>query len=532
MIMEALGTDATPSDRLMLRQQTKWLEDVLEQEASITEARRVSLSFGGQKKQDCFTRPESVGPSPILQGPFLLQPAPVDFSADEFYACDIIHILSDSIAIIAIVWSNGNIDILLEFEPITAKWLGKKQRQKKLAVGGSLPVIASFETVALNPPLPYNSARMNWPVFVENPLVSETIFVTHYAGVEAVDMSEWLKSLKIVLDQDEGEGFIAKMLQRAQSSSVQKVVNSGGTLPALPHPIVGCIVLQDSYVGYILLASSQTMLYTSDFDIPFQFKNSLEGNEGPPIQGKARRVSELPGYIASIAQPYYDPPAFLREPPAIFHFLIFQMGRCQPLMKGLIRYNAETLEILRQSRELVKRDYEKVATIADALYDRAKGQKAEYARQLITVQELVDKQKKLSNGDIKVRLEKVLKKQENLMKRADDIIGDLVRKGLGASGESGGVGLSEKERDWAQEVEKVEQRIHGPTGLVKRMERVEGVLDDLKPLVDNKEDSCAPASTLDDRNDGVPKELREKKIQELNEMLEKEYASPLPPPPP
>ncbi|KAF8466686.1 hypothetical protein BDZ91DRAFT_724807 [Kalaharituber pfeilii] len=524
------SSEATVQDKLALRQQTKWMNEIMEQQSSVSESNHAAFSLGGRKKQDWFTRPESAGPSPQLQGPFLLQPAPVDMSSDEVYACDIIHIISDPISIISIVWSNGNVDICLEFEPIGAKWVGKKVWQK-VDKHNNMPSIASFETIALDVPLPENSARKNWPVFVENPLVSEIVFVAHYGGVEAVDMTEWIKGLKVVLDQNEGEAFIAKLLKRAQGSSVQKVVNSGGTLPNLPHPIKGCAVLQDSYLGYILLAHSDLMVYATDFDIPIQLQESVEVGipfgqlqiEGASGTGNSRRVTELPGYIANIPQPLYDPPPFLSEMPSLHAFKAFQQRQNPQLVRDSLTYSAETLDILRQARELVKREYEKVMTIAETMYSRAKLQKAEYERQLLKINEIISKQDALRTSNINGRLQDALKKQQELTNRSDALIRQLIRKGLGPSGENGGVELSEREKEWMAEIKKVEQRISGPGGLDKRKERTEGLLNELKPLVEIKENGNEEdIHSCDDRGDGVPKEVREKKIQELKALLEKE----------
>ncbi|KAF8423559.1 hypothetical protein EV426DRAFT_602039 [Tirmania nivea] len=526
--LEALedSTDVTRSSRLGLRQQAKWLEEVLNQETA-----RRSSSINRRDQEFYFTRPESISLTPTLQGPFLLQPAPVDTSAEEVYACDIIHTTSDPVATISVVWSNANIDVFLEFEPIQARWVGKKLRHKQPDEDKNPPIIATFETIKLNIPLPEDHARKHWPVFVENPLIGEVLFVAHYAGVEAVDMSEWLKGLKLVADPEEGEDFIAKQLQRTQGSIVKKVVDSGKTLPNLPHSILGCLVLQDSYVGYILIASSKTLVYTADFDIPFEFRNVVD-LEDASILAKPPKPTPVT-YIPSISMPLLEPPAILREPSGLYHFMLANMHRNPQLMKGPLHYNAESLEILRQAREQVKREYEKLTSVAEIMYARAKQQKAEYERQLLKVHELITRQEGIVARNVKSRVQILERNQQELKIKFDAAFRGFIKSGHGGSGEVSVV-KTEREREWEAELQKIiektgfmekkgkENNEDVKKGLEKRAEQVRGIWEDMKPIVEKNDGENGTASGSADRGDGVPEELRKKKVTELKEMLRKE----------
>ena len=56
----------------------------------------------------------------------------------------------------------------------------------------------------------------------------------------------------------------------------------------------------------------------------------------------------------------------------------------------------------------------------------------------------------------------------------------------------------------------------------QRRQKIQEVFEEIKPLVEKTiGDGATPTSP--DRNDGVPEELRKKKVAELKEMLEKEY---------
>lgn len=544
--LDALGDcpDVTASDRLALRQQRRWLEDVLNQQV----ARRGT----GGWKEEWFVRPDSVGPTPKLQGPFLLQPPPIDTSADEVYACDITHKETDPVATIATLWSNANVDIYLECEPISAQWVCNKARHKQVEQIPS--VIATFETIELKSPLPKDHPRKHWPVLVEDPLAAESFFVAHYAGVEAVDMSEWLKGLRVVVDENEADDFIANKLQRSQGSTITNISNSGKTLPSLPHPIVGCVILQDPYIGYIALANSVNTVHVAELEIPFQMIQE-ETVSSVGLHVAAADVS--PSYTASIAQPLYDATMILDEPPSIQHFLHANLQRNPRLMRGKIYYNAESLEVLRQAREQVKREYEKITTVAETLYARAKQQKVEYERQLLKIHELITRQNVLASRGVKERLAVALKNQEDLIARVDKCLMHMVKKGFVGSVDGVALVKSAREMEWEEELRKivdktgfVEEKEMGdekedekrktkhevttplPDGLAKRADRLRKVLEGLQPLMEQSregEDGLGiTRPELLNRHDGVPHELRKKKLAELNEMLEKEYDLPFP----
>lgn len=62
---------------------------------------------------------------PILQGPYLLQPAPEEIYDEEVFASDIARIGTSRFAILAIAYSSGRVDMLLEYESIGPRWFSK-----------------------------------------------------------------------------------------------------------------------------------------------------------------------------------------------------------------------------------------------------------------------------------------------------------------------------------------------------------------------------------------------------------------------
>ena len=525
------------------------MDEVLSQQAAMLQQSQTAFFVGGRRKQACFTRPKLAERTPMLQGPFLIQPPPIDASSEEVYACDIIHTSPEPAAVLATVWSDGNVDISLEVEPIVAKWVSKKVKQQKAQDPGDLPVIACFETATLTIPLPNDHARQHWPILIENPLIEAAVFIVHYGGVDGIDMSGWLKGLKLVLDEAEGEDFIAKYIQRAQNSTITKVVNSSATLSALPQPIIGAAVIHDSYVGFALLAKSSTLGYAAEFDVPLQFQDPLdiEGplgqlaleSAGPPstpprhstfhnsdTQATLSPSQEPAAYAPSISDTFEIPP-FLSRPPTLGD-LLTDLRRSKPyLLQEHIGYNVETIDVLRQAREHIKNEVEKLMAVSKTLCARARLQKEEYARQIYTARDLVERNEKLDKSALSDRLNVARDRQKKLNRRADEIIKKLVVGGLGVGEKGGSVELSEREVEWVAEIEMLEKRLSTmrSAGLSSRVRRVEGVLGELLPFVEGTEKKGDERSEQG-RDDSVPKELREKKLKELMDLLATGYASP------
>jgi len=64
---------------------------------------------------------------PVIQGPFLLQPAPIEFDPDECdldnIASSIISLKTEPFSIIVIAFTNGKVDVCLNVAPVEALWM-------------------------------------------------------------------------------------------------------------------------------------------------------------------------------------------------------------------------------------------------------------------------------------------------------------------------------------------------------------------------------------------------------------------------
>lgn len=90
----------------------------------------------------------------------------------------------------------------------------------------------------------------------------------------------------------------------------------------------------------------------------------------------------------------------------------------------------------------------------------------------------------------------------------------------------GEMGLSDAEKTWFKEVEKIEERVSGQgrAAVAVRKEQVAKMLEMLAPMVQEEEGKRKGLVT---EKDGVPEEVRMGKLKQLRELLDREYVLPL-----
>lgn len=123
--VEVEGEETNPLKTFQARQQSLWIEETFRSKQS---KRQENSKYKSQLDihTEIMIRPHLTDHNtPLLQGPYLLQPAPKETCNGEVFACDLVHIASDSYAVLALLYSNGVIDMFIEFEPCTPRWISK-----------------------------------------------------------------------------------------------------------------------------------------------------------------------------------------------------------------------------------------------------------------------------------------------------------------------------------------------------------------------------------------------------------------------
>lgn len=531
----------------VIRHQTKWINDVLNQQAVIANAQ---LGFSTPRAQipSCFKRPEVVGPSPVLQGPFLFDPAPVETGGEDYpAACDIFHLEAGPVGVIGIVYSDGKLDICLETDPITAKWVDKKRKPKAKAPGdhSGLPVIASYETINLQISAGNDSEYTSWPVFTPDPHSNQLWFVNHRTGVVAFSMKGWLGKLEEVLEDDEDGDFLTRMLENSPRSLVQNIVDTSGSA------VDGCAVVYEAYIGYLLVAGHRNGLSSVEFDEPVgapaflspedsadnsiildppqrhRFAASVASTprrfQSPddsfsmPKSSQQQQQQQQPTPITlpavpkvSILQPPYQASPEFTRPSALPEFLRGLRHAKQPFM-----FSSTTLKKFREARDTLKAEFDALMSGAQEMHDRAAAQRLEYSKQLETLNSIDARLGALQSKAVRERLERFITRQEALQERADTLLRRLIVDSE--------VGLSDAEKKWSREVNLMMMRVIGEEGtdtLSNRQFAVSELVDDLVPAAEEVEEDGEVGKDM------VPKEVREATLKGLRQMIDRQYVPP------
>ncbi|PWW72459.1 hypothetical protein C7212DRAFT_302039, partial [Tuber magnatum] len=466
--LENLEDDITMEEKLVLRQQTKWINHVLNQEANIGATYTGSTISPRKKASTCLARPGIVGPTPQLQGPFLFQPAPQELSSDE-YGCDIFHIAFHPVGVIGILFSNGKVDICLEPESLKAKWVDKRIRHK--GVGDAfdqstlgLPVISGYETIDVGFSPESSSSRISWPVFSHDPQSNQVWYVNHSLGVAAISMKAWLNKLATVLDGDEDDGFVAKSMKMNPQSTVYKPIQNNDKPQSFARPIIGSVAVYEAYLGYLLIAATKTNSQSVEFDdVQGRTSEVDSSTSSMALIHSLVHPSQLPpsGPLAlrghqcrpSLLTPHFISPPELTTPSALHGLLKPTNLQHKKLLASPIHFTTETNAFLRAARDTLKTEYDRIMEIAQEMYDRAATQRIEFRKQLESIHKASETLTRIQNKDVRARLDRFLTRQEELQARADEVLKTLIVKNE--------LGVSDAEKKWFREVAKVEERIGG-----------------------------------------------------------------------
>ena len=535
---QSFDEQTTSEAKVTNRYQTKWINNVLNQRQNIINAQ---TSFATPKgiTPTCLTRPTVVGPTPALQGPFLFEPAPPESMGDDIpAACDIFHLEAGAIGVIGIIYSNGKLDVCLEEEPITAKWMSKKGKNSPEIQ--NLPIISHYETINLSFNAGEGSEYTSWPTFTRDPHSTQMLFVNSIIGVTLFSMKGWLSKLEAVLDDQGDDDFLVKALQKAPRTQIQDICSTPG------NPVEGCTVLYEAYIGYIIIAKLPNGLSSKAFDEPSTFSPFDDTSDTITLQPSSRRFAghtdssfnstrfassessmsmstksqspkkpkpPLPTpQPLNILQPPYKPSPEFIKPSALPEFL---RSISRDAKKPIV-FSAETLKTLESARDTLSTEFSALMTGAQEMYDRAAAQRLEYNKQLEALRNIHARLSTIRSRNVGERLEAFITRQEDMQKRADALLRRLITEGE--------VGLSDTEKKWGKEVQQMLERAVGDEGsggaLGSRTLRVGGLVEGLVAAVEVS-DSERP-------HDPVPAEVREGKLGMLWGLLEREYVLSVP----
>ena len=225
-------------------------------------------AFPSKSRTVIMHPPATLRPQPVRQGPFLLQPAPLALENSEGGdATDIVYLTfgtendendegeTERLGVVLVAFQDGKVDVFLDVEKVEARWERKvcswlwfhnamtfHLHSTQHGTNAELPMLAVYETIDLglvatltriSPTLTDSRAldllQANHPVFLQDPIHDETVYIYHAFGVHALQLGRLLQNLANALrddvSNDDGRS-LAISLENAGATLVQPILTT------------------------------------------------------------------------------------------------------------------------------------------------------------------------------------------------------------------------------------------------------------------------------------------------------------------
>ncbi|CAG8661288.1 11659_t:CDS:10 [Dentiscutata erythropus] len=470
--------------------------------------------------------PPAIGrQSTQLQGPYYIQPTPVELSAHMTDASDIICLGTQPVNVIVIAFNNGRVDICLEVDRVEALW------KTDGASDIDNPTLILYECIDLGfkkdfvDPTSWRSQRitnsMNNPSLVQDPFYADTFYVYHFAGVHGIVLKSWLDDLSEAIRDVENEMAIENFLEKNRKSDVSWIA---GTLPSDPDPFIGLSIMSDVQLSYavLMLSSTLQLIYhelsirrVEEMDDLYRsrFENSARKN--------IRYNPDLPHFPESLTK-YLNYQGLTRQPKLV-------LPRTQQKIGGT-SYEIDT-EFLQSMMDHIQQEIFEMKEAVKALCSRADDQSVGFRRQIKNIEGIRRYLTEFADEkfpDLSDRIRNLRDKQLNLECRADTILQRLMYRNDPIPGEF--------ELQYHEALEKIHSAIKGGNGLsvkIKQLQaRHEALRQDYKLLSprrsfrQSKQFVILSGSQLSKVEDALNKEMNliddtTRKIEETQEKLKR-----------
>lgn len=294
-------------------------------------------------------------------------------------------------------------------------------------------------------------------------------FVTHRQGVSYLFLSQWAERLEGELNSSasSGSAFRIEVVTEGSRTLREQLLyhESGHSNEDLQsEPFVGCIVLQDSDLGYFLLTAAGDQPYAITFDLPdSELLQEVDGLHESEYEPDMKMLAIGPPRAS------YQPPAFLWSQSALSNFLEARVhSRHKKTLKEEIRLSAATLDLMTEAHRVLSHETHQLGIAAADLFRRCERLQDEFRDQVKRADNLAYRIEQLAGEDagdydersrdgprgseaLEQRLEAAQTRQEELVQRHTDLRTRLAK--------NCGRELSDKEQIWAWEINKLEELV-------------------------------------------------------------------------
>ena len=431
---------------------------------------------------EVYSRPEHPGPIPRLQGPFQMFSEESDaileladiyviagklepeelMSESDSDSEDYLEDPSIASAMVCLTTISGRIYVCLAPEDVEGQWLPRKKPSQPLPTLSEpyLVMLEGLDTLS-SPDL----ADLEWPTISQDAESRYSFFTTHSKGVFYFSLEPWVESLEKELKNNESLGahFRMDIIKNGPGALRERILSFDQDEDSRPTPpATACLVFEDSDLGYFLLTCTNNHPHAATLDRPYPspLPDSPNDPTDPDLQALTLGPARLP-YQPSDA--FYVPsslPTFVKD---------HVPARHQRMVREEIRLSTATLDLMTAAHRVLSGETHRLGLAAADLFRRCERLQEELRDQIKRASEValrtgrivgddsadyLDGSKRQRGGSVDERLEKVRRRHEELAARHEALRRKFNR--------CGGSALSEKEKAWFREAERVEKLVAWP----------------------------------------------------------------------
>jgi nucleoporin NUP82 len=473
------------NEEKILRQQFEWVQELDVQEPFLT-----ASDSDPSIVEEVWVRPSNPSVVPKLQGPFNVDlsddcedlevsgihvvAGKLDF--DEIFSGEQVDFTDDferaqdnlAATVICVATTDGVVHVLLDMEGVSGQWL-PKARSGTFTV----PVSDSRELLLVESlnigQAPQKDTVMEWPMFSYDIASPYDLYLTSSQQISFISLYEWVSRLDLEISSVPETAGLALRLKTMCEGPVafqERLLSINEARPdGAPALLSAPVMIQDSELGHMILASTASQVYAVSFDQPEDMSFSLS-----PVLSQSRLRTPIPRNVelirASTPSAAEDPT--LRDsykPPSIFYdpltaplkdFLSMNVPPRQKLtLKQETRLSPATLDLMSLAHRAVAAQTSQLEGAAADLFRRCEQLREELSNQVKQLSELSSRIQRLDSGngddghtsrDFESRIESAKERQQKLSDRHEVLRRKLARAG------TAGRNLSAHEIGWAQEI--------------------------------------------------------------------------------
>ncbi|WFD41797.1 hypothetical protein MPSI1_000433 [Malassezia psittaci] len=439
--------------------------------------------------------PSSVPHRVEPQGPFLLQPAPIERSEDQapiassmFFTQIFEPDTPDyTLDVLGIGNRDGSVQLCILADRILPSWLTTRSLIPK--ADKPAPLLMVYESIML-PMSTLDSScesthEQNVLQFVRDPLYTNTVFVTHNYGVHRIIIS-WAETL-LKATSTGNDAMIGALGTDFPHSQVTCIATTADTQHAMTQ-IVGSILLHDVYLSYTFLAIT--------FDMQLV---AVELELRAPTDGSQTTSAEMPIdpiYASLLDNEHFHVPQFSAT-------LDTKQVSSEP-----IKVTASTLRSLGSTAEQVRTQMHSIVTGANVTQNRLDRQVGELKRQIEQLSGIHQRIQSLQSTSLTDRLQRIERGQQSTISRIDKLLQQLMDQHEPE--------LSIHEKRWLEELQRMSREFgvnetKGASAL-EQLQKLQHQFQMLQP-------SFEQFSELQHQNRRSPQHLGTTQTQRIEELL-------------